>query len=134
MNDMDSVSLIVAALAAGALKGAGETASTAIADAYRGLKGVLTRRFAGNPRAELVVAEHANDPQTWEAPMAAVVRDCGADRDDDVLAAARKLLELTDPAGARIGKYVVDARGSNIGAVGDHAHQSNVFGAPPTGN
>jgi hypothetical protein len=29
------------------------------------------------------------------------------------------------------GKYVIDATGAQIGAIGDHNVQTNIFGAPP---
>lgn len=131
---MDSVQLIVAALAAGVLKGAGETASAAVADAYQLLKNALAGRIAGNPAAELVVAKHADDPETWEAPLTAVLRETGVGGDDDVVLAARKLLDLADSSDAQPKQIVVDAKGSNIGAIGDHAQQHNNFGAPPAGN
>ncbi|WP_458691370.1 hypothetical protein [Nocardia tengchongensis] len=128
---MDPVTIIAAALAAGALKGVGETATTVVADAYKGLKALVARRFGASPRAELVLAEHESDPDTWQAPLTVALRDSGAGEDDQILAAARRLLELADPQGSAAGKYMVDARGANVGAIGDHAKQQNTFGVPP---
>ncbi|MFE2999585.1 hypothetical protein ACFXG4_31840 [Nocardia sp. NPDC059246] len=128
---MDPLTIIAAALAAGALKGVGETATAAVADAYQGLKALVTRRFNSDPRAELVLAEHEADPDIWQAPLLAALRESGAGQDDQVVTAAQRLLELTDPQGSQSGKYMVDARGANVGAIGDHAKQHNVFGAPP---
>ena len=50
VGEMDPITLIVAALAAGAAAGLGDTASQAIKDAYAGLKGLIKRRFAGMRR------------------------------------------------------------------------------------
>ncbi|WP_063813119.1 hypothetical protein [Nocardia anaemiae] len=131
---MDPLTVIAAALAAGALKGVGETASAAVADAYRGLKGLVTGRIGSNPRAELVVDEYEADPETWQVPLLTMLSEGGADRDEQVLAAARRLLELTDPQGSSAGKYAVDARGANVGAIGDHSRQHNTFGTPSAQN
>jgi hypothetical protein len=128
---VDPVTMIVTALAAGAVKGVGETASAAIGEAYRGLKQLLGRAFGANSRAELVLAEHETDPETWQAPLTKLLAETGADRDAQVIAAARRLLELADPQGSRAGKYMTDARGANIGNIGDHAIQTNTFGSPP---
>ena len=40
-------------------------------------------------------------------------------------------MSLVDGAGARAGKYTVDARGAQGVQVGDHNRQDNVFNAPP---
>ena len=61
---MDPVSLVVAALVAGASTGVGETAAQAVKDAYAGLKGLIKRRFAGNAKAEETLADHETDPET----------------------------------------------------------------------
>ncbi|NKY44277.1 hypothetical protein [Nocardia cerradoensis] len=126
---MDPVTVIVAALSVGAAKGLGDTASTAVADAYRGLKSLLVRVFGGDSKAELVLTEHESDPDTWQAPMTKLLTDTGAVVDEQVLAAARKVLELADSSGSRAGKYVIDVRGANIGAIGDRNQQYNVFGS-----
>jgi hypothetical protein len=128
---MDPVTLIVAALAAGAAKGVGETASALVADAYHGLKSMLARVFGVNPQAELVLAGHESDPDTWQAPLAKLLTETGVDRDEQIIAAARRLLEMADPSGSQAGTYATDARGANVGNIGDHAVQTNFFGVPP---
>lgn len=95
--------MIVAALAAGAVKG--EVAS--VGDAYRGLRSVLARVFGGSPSAEVVLAEHEADPDAWAAPLSKLLRDNGIDKDPQIVAAANRLLELADPRGSREGKYAV---------------------------
>ncbi|MVU77412.1 hypothetical protein GPX89_09145 [Nocardia sp. ET3-3] len=122
---------IVTALAAGVAKGMGDGASAAVADAYRALKGGLARLFGGSPPAQLVLAQHESDPDTWRAPLAKLLTEAGADREEEILTAARQLLELADSMGGRTDMTVVNAQGANIGTIGDHARQTNVFGAPP---
>ena len=63
---MDPITLIVTALAAGAAVGITDTASSAIEDAYAGLKALVSKRLGRRPDAELVLARHAEAPKTWE--------------------------------------------------------------------
>lgn len=129
---MDPITLIVTALAAGAVSGVTESASSAVKDAYASLKALVRRRLAGQPDAELVLARHEQAPETWQAPLAAALGDAGADRDADLVAAAQALLHLVDAAGA--GKYAVDVRGAQGVQIGDQGRQDNVFNVPPGGS
>lgn len=131
---MDPITLIVTALATGAVSGITESASSAVKDAYARLKALVRKRLAGRPDAELVLARHEQAPQTWQAPLAAVLGDAGADRDTDLVAAAQALLRLVDAAGAGAGKYTVDVRGAQGVQVGDRNRQDNVFNVPPGGS
>jgi hypothetical protein len=130
-GNMDPITLIVAALAAGAASGLTDTASSAIKDAYAGLKALVRRKLGGGPSTDLILAEHEQAPQAWTDPLTAKLAEAGADRDDSLVAAARELMGLVDAAGARAGKYSVDARGAQGVQIGDHGVQHNVFGSPP---
>ena len=77
---MDPVTLIVTALVAGAAAGMKDTASSAIKDAYNGLKGLVGRKLAGRPGGELVLARHEQDPQVWDKPLAQELTDGGCGR------------------------------------------------------
>ena len=103
---MDPVTLIVTALAAGAALGVKDTASTAVKDAYAGLKALVMRRLAGRPDAELVLAKHEKAPENWQAPLTAELTEAKADRDAGLVAAAQALMSLLDESGAQVGKYV----------------------------
>lgn len=98
---MAGVEVILAALAAGAGAGSGDAAKAAVADAYTGLRDLLRRKLGGRPvlEGELIAA--------------------GADRDEEVLAAARRVLE----AAARY-----DLREAKGVQIGDHNTQHNTFG------
>ena len=128
---MDPVTLVVAALAAGAASALQDGASSAVKDAYARLKALVQRRFADRPKGELVLAEHQAAPQTWQAPLAAELSAAGADGDADLVAAAQALMNLVDEAGARAGKYAVTVRDSQGVQVGDHNTQTNTFGPRP---
>lgn len=97
---MSGVELIAAALAAGASAGLTGTVSTAVADAYAGLKRLISQRLAGRPAAAVLDAEET-DAGTWQTRLGADLRDSGAADDEEVLAAARELLARADPATAK---------------------------------
>lgn len=106
---MDPVTLIVTALVAGAAAGMKDTASSAIKDAYNGLKGLVGRKLAGRPGGELVLDRHEQDPQVWDKPLAQELTTVGAGDDPDLVSAAQALMQLVDAAGSAAGKYQVVA-------------------------
>lgn len=134
---IESVELVVAALAAGAAAGAGETASTAVKDAYAGVKTLAVRalRRAEPVPAEVVelveadavtsAGEESGTVGRRELTAALTARDAGAD--EELVAAALKVLELTDPDGTHAGKYRVLLHGNKGVQVGDHNTQTNTF-------
>ena len=128
---MDPVTLIVTALAAGAASALQDGTSTAMKDGYTRLKALVSKRFAGRAKAELVLAEHQAAPQTWEKPLAVELSAAGADSDADLVAAAQTLMSLVDEAGSRAGKYVVTVRDSQGVQIGDYGTQTNIFGPGP---
>jgi hypothetical protein len=89
---------ILAALAAGAAAAAKDTAGAAIKDAYHGLKDLIQRRFAGKPKADMVLAEHAKSPDTWKKPMEEALTEAGADKDQEIVQKAEALLKLLSDA------------------------------------
>jgi hypothetical protein len=113
---MDPVTLIVAALVAGAAAGLKDTASSAIKDAYNGLKGLLRRKLACRPDGELVLARHEQEPQVWDKPLAQELTAAGAGDDPALIAAAQALMQLVDAAGAAAGKYQVAASDHAVAA------------------
>ena len=113
--------LISAALVAGVASGAKETASQALKDGYAGLKKLLKGKFEGNSKALETLAEHESDPETYEKPLAKQLQETGADRDDEILAAAQTVLKAADEAGVKT-KYQITITGGKIGIIGDHGH------------
>jgi hypothetical protein len=128
---MDPITLIVAALAAGASTGAlsalSDDVKDAVTSAYGKLRGLLTKRVAGNPGAELALTEYEADPDNWKAPLTAKLKQVDAGNDADLVAAAKTLMELVDQAGARAGKYNVTIKGGKGIQVGDGNIQVNRF-------
>jgi hypothetical protein len=128
---MDPITLIVTALAAGAALGVTDTASAMVKDAYAGLKTLVKERLGGGPGAELVLTRHEQAPEAWQAPLMAELAETGAERDRDLIAAAKALLDLIGESRGEAGKYTVDVRGAQGVQIGDHNRQDNVFNAPP---
>lgn len=116
---MDPVTLILAALAAGAASGTGEAATRAVKDGYAVLKGLLQRKFAGNAKAVATLADHEADPATYESPLAKQLALTGADHDADIVAAAEEVVKAADGAGIKT-KYNVTVSGGKVAIIGDH--------------
>jgi hypothetical protein len=135
---IESAELVVAALAAGAAAGVRESASTAVKDAYSGVKTLalrVLRRAEAVPPAVLEAVETdaitSSDDERGIArrrELAAALTAADAGANDDLMAAASKVLELVDPAGSQAGKYQVFAPGAKGIQVGDHNTQTNTFG------
>ena len=128
---MDPITLIVTALAAGASAGAlsalQDDVNDAVKSAYSRLRGLVTKRVAGNQAAEVALAKYEANPKTWGAPLADELKELGAGDDADLVAAAKALIELVDQVGARAGKYNVTIKGSKGVQVGDGNIQVNRF-------
>jgi hypothetical protein len=133
---MDPLSLITAALAAGAAAIASDTAGEAIKASYKALKGLIQRKLAGSQAATVVLEEHEKDPDTYEVPLKKKLAEAAVDQDAAILQAARALLEQ---AGAPLApgtvisqtisnvKYAAtSATGdASIGAIHDHGAGSD---------
>ena len=126
---MDAVSLIMAALVAGAASAVEDGTPEAVKESYARLRDGVRGRLQGRPDGELVLARHETAPDTWRAPLAGELSAAGAGTDASLVDAARALLELVDAAGSRAGKYQVTVTGSQGVQVGDHNRQTNTFGS-----
>jgi hypothetical protein len=91
---MDPVTLIAAALAAGAGAGITKTASSAVTDTYAALKALVLRKVRNVPGGAVAVEQHESDPDTWGAPVAKALRESGAADDGELVSLARQLLVL----------------------------------------
>lgn len=130
---MEPVTLLLAALAAGATAGIKDTAGDAIKDVYKGLRSLIQRKFAGKPEAEVALAEHEEKPEVWELPLKDSLIETGADKDQEIIEAAEKLMTLLNPQQAADGKYSVHFHEKTQGvSVGDHGHTTMNFGNKPT--
>jgi hypothetical protein len=122
---MDPITIIVAALAAGAAKGLTDTTTAAVGDLYTQLRSAIQKKFQGNAAAQTVLDEYVKDPDTYAKPMAKQIAANTVEADEHILDLAQAILENTDPAGSSKGKYNIDARGVRNLQAGDHGVQHN---------
>jgi len=126
---MDPISLIIAALGAGAIAATKDTAGTAVKDAYQGLKTLIKKKFESEPKAQMVLEEHETDPETYEAPLKKKLAEAGVDQDAEIIKLAQELLKQEKPEESAAGKYNTVFQGEVKGIqVGDRNKQENKFG------
>ena len=97
---MEPVTLILAALAAGASAGALDSLKDDVKDkakaAYARLRGLAAKRVSGRPHGELALKEYESAPRKWEGLLAAELTEAGAAGDDDLVTTAKALMVLVD--------------------------------------
>lgn len=128
---MDPLTLIIAALTAGAAAGLQSTVSQAVQEAYNGLKTLIQHKFADKPAAEVALSQHEQEPDVWKAPLESELKKTGADKDDAIIQAAQKLMALAQPEQAAMGKYNVHISGGQGVVVGEHNTSTMNFGVLP---
>ena len=130
---MEPITLILAALAAGASAGALDTlkdeAKEAVKAAYTKLRDLIGKRFreAGTANGEAVLAEYEADPDSFEKGLGKKLAEADAASDEAVMTAANAILELLNQQGGKSSKYNVTVTDSQGVQVGDHGTQTNTF-------
>lgn len=126
---MDPITIILSALAAGALAGAQSSASDAVKDAYQGLKSLIQRKLSGKPEAELALVKHEEKPEIWRAPLTDALVESSIDKDDEIIRAAQQLMVLLNSQKETAGKFTMQTSGDVQGIVqGDHNQVTMKFG------
>ena len=125
---MDPITLILAALAAGASESLKDTAGEAIKDAYAGLKALVRRRLKGDSAAEAELDGVERQSDADVSVLKQRLEATAADRDDELLNLAREILARVDPQGSQAGKYNVAISGGKGNVVGDNATVHQTFG------
>jgi hypothetical protein len=129
---MDTVTLILTALASGAASSVKDTAGTAVKDASNGLKALIQRKFAGKTKAEAALIDYEDDPETYEKPLKKALIEEHIDQKGEIIAAASNLMTLVQPQQAAMGKYNVQITGDVQGyAQGDNQNVTMNFGNVP---
>jgi hypothetical protein len=96
---MDPVSTaIIAAATAGVLDGVKNTAGTALADAYAGLRGLIVRKFGADAPVVTALAkyEDASDSKKLETALLAILAESRLAEDGEIVAAAGRLQQITN--------------------------------------
>jgi hypothetical protein len=125
---MDPVSLIVGALAVGAASGTGNVAAAAVQDAYGALKRLLLSRCRSQgDDLRGMLAGPELESEAGRRQLADLLSKEPAVVDEEVVAAARRILRLADSYKPLSGQPRVDLRGAQGVQFGDRNAQSNVF-------
>ncbi len=106
-NELD---ILLTALTTGAAMGFKDTATTAVKDAYGALKALVQRKFAGKQKCETILAEYEADPDTYEKPLKKMIAEEQLDRDQEIIAAAKQMLMLSQQAAP--GQFTVNNQGT----------------------
>jgi len=126
---------IVAAIAVGVAAGTTDVSKNALVDTYNGLKGLIQKKFGKSELPEAVKKLEQNPESKGRlVTLQEEVKESGADKDEDILKLVQELMNILEkmPEGQKnIAKYQVDARGAQVGVIGDHAEIKDgiVFGS-----
>lgn len=123
--------IILAALLAGIVTGTQNTAASAVQDAYTSLRDALKRRLSGKPAAQEAVEGYVQDPDAWKGKLETRLMDAGADKDQDVLAAAALVMQYASQDMRVVGKYITNNADSTGNQFGDGNTQTFNFGSSP---
>lgn len=136
---MDPITLIVAALSAGAVAGLKNTASTAVKDAYGALKRVLSHKY---PSIGVTQLEENPTSTNRQGVVAEDLAKLGVERDEELIEHAKKLLAIirtNDPEAARVvgiglkgitgeSLEVSDVTAVGTDAIGAHVEDARIDG------
>lgn len=105
---MEPISLILAALVAGATAATKDTAGVAVKDAYEGLKALIKKKFEKDALAQAMVEAKPEDIKQAEALLRNKITEAGIDQDVEILKAAAEILKKEDPQGEKEGNYRIN--------------------------
>ncbi|MEA5550487.1 hypothetical protein VB713_05760 [Anabaena cylindrica UHCC 0172] len=94
---MEAISLIIAALGAGAIAASKETAGTAVKDAYQGLKTLIKKKFAEQGKADssTILDKFEHKPEKTKALLEDELLESGLDKldkNEEIIKLAENLL------------------------------------------
>ena len=109
---MDPISLILAALVAGATTMGGSIAK----DAYDGLKASIKRKFEsqGKTDSATILDKYEQKPEKTKALLEDELTEVEADKDEEIIKLAQKLMEQLNPQAAAEGKFSVQISGGTV--------------------
>src|SRR5438093_8024930 len=93
---IDSMTLILRALATGAIDAAQSKTNKAVEEAYSELKTLIQKKFIGNGEATFVFDKYEEKPGVWEAPLKDELMQVNADQDREIIETAKTLVSLQE--------------------------------------
>lgn len=109
---MDSISLILTALVAGTAK----TAGSVVQDTYEGLKALIKRKFEnqGKSGSVTILDKYEQKPEKTKALLEDELTEVGADKDEEIIKLAQKLMEQLNTQESAEGKFSVQISGGKV--------------------
>ncbi len=136
---MELVSVILSALAAGAVKAGAEAAVKAGAEAlavkagenlgqnvaqdvYNSLKSLIKCKFESQGKSDvaIILDKYEEKPEKTKPLLEDELIEIGADRDEEIIKLAQKLLEQLKPQEAAEGKFSVQISGGTVQGLTQH--------------
>jgi hypothetical protein len=107
---MDPISLVLAALVAGAAKAAEGVAQ----DAYNGLKALIKRKFESQNKSDACVLldKYEQKPEKTKPLLEDELTEAGIAEDEEIVKLAQTLMEQLDPQAA--GKFNIQISGGTV--------------------
>jgi hypothetical protein len=88
---------------------------------------LLQHKFAGKQKSETILAEYESDPDTYEKPLKKMIVEAQLDQDQEIIAAAKQVLMLTQQQ-ASPGQFTVNNQGTI------HGLSQGIYNSPITQN
>jgi hypothetical protein len=109
---MDAISLILSALVAGATQTAGGVAQ----DAYNGLKSLIKCKFESQGKSDsiTILDKYEQKPEKTKPLLEDELTEVGADKDEEIIKLAQKLLGQLHPQEAAEGKFNLQISGGKV--------------------
>ncbi|MBI1240519.1 hypothetical protein [Umezakia ovalisporum] len=129
---MDPISMIIAALSAGAVAASKDTAEKAVRDTYEGLKTLIKKRFADQGKEDdsniIDKYEKKLESPAFKELLKEELTNLSAQQDDKIIELAKKLLNQGEAEEPTASKYNTVFQGEVKGAqIGDDNTQNNTF-------
>ena len=112
---MDPISLILAALVAGAAK----TADSVDQDVYNGLKALIKRKFESQGKSDsaMILDKYEQKPEKTKALLEDELTEIGADKDEEIVKLAEKLNEQLSSKKTVEGEHGIYISGGTVQGV-----------------
>jgi hypothetical protein len=129
---MEPISIIVGALAAGAMVGAAEGLDATAKRAQKALRDAVRNRLTKRRSTE-EVQKYLDDPNRHRPELEAALREAGVGEDDDLTGMAREFEATRRPRGDNFITFNGPTSGVQVGD-NNVMHSRHVHGSPPGGD